>query len=267
MDDGKVSTPDLEKKSFDVVRLLAAFVGMFVLAWVLQYPAYFVVELIHQLANAIGGVLYRGDLAGYSLVPDLIPWHLVGGVTVTKGDDVPGRILAGPLASFFLFPLLVAIMFTIVGWLKPKTLGRHLLADFLELVAFWAGYSMFREARLAADSAAIMAVVNKENSTFITVFNGLLVLVMVIGLAVMVFYILKWLADLIANMGLAKKSDIWRPYVVGLIALIAGVIMYFVPKGLILDYIPYVMFLALGLLLFSRAGFPGKEEPTAPQKT
>jgi hypothetical protein len=266
MDAGKVTTPESEKKSLDVVRLLAAFVGMFVVAWIIQYPAYFIVELVHQLGYAIGGVLYRGDLAGFGLTPDLIPWHLAGSVTVTKGDDVPGRILAGPLASFFLFPLLVAVTFTIVGWLKPKTTDRHLLADFLELIAFWAGYSMFREARLAADSQAIMAVVNKENGTFITVFNALLVLVMVVGLALTVFYILKWLADFIANAGLAKKSQIWNTYVTGLVALIAAVIMYYISKGIILDYLPYVMFLALGLLLFSRLAFPGKEETVTPQK-
>jgi hypothetical protein len=225
-----------------------------------------VVEFIHQLGYAIGGVLYRGDLAGYSLTPDLIPWHLVGGVTVTKGDDVPGRILAGPLASFFLFPLLVAVMFTIVGWLKPKTLGRHLLADFLELIAFWAGYAMFREARLAADSQAIMAVVNKENATFITVFNALLVIVMVIGLAFMAYYIISWLLSFIINAGIAKKSDVWHPYVVAIIALFIGIVLYFVSQGFIFDYAPYVMFLAFGLLLFSRAGFPKKEESAAPQK-
>jgi hypothetical protein len=260
MEAGKGTTTETQKSSLDIARILIAFVGMFILAWILLYPAYLIVELFRQLGFAIGGVLIRGDLGGFTITPDIIPWHIAGSITVTKGDEGAGRVLSGPLSNFFLLTLVAAAASIVAGRLKPKTLGWSVVDDFFELLAACAGFAMFAMGRMVADSQAIAAVVNKENSTFIMLFNALQVIVCVIGLAFIVFFVLKWLVELLANSGVAKKSAIWRPYIVAIIAVLIGAGLYFVPAAMIFDFMPYAVFLALGLAMFSQAGFTKKAE-------
>lgn len=263
MEAGKETPIKTEKSSLDIVRLLAVFIVMFIAAWILLYPSYLVVELIRLLGYAIGGVLYRGDLSGFSLIPDIIPWHLAGSVTVTKGDTGAPRVLAGLLADLFLFPLLAIAMFALAGWLKPKTLGRSLADDFFELIAFLAGNAMLAATIEAVDNPTIMGTANAENSTFVMLFNALLLIAAVLGLALMIFYALKWLLEFIANAGIMNRDAIWKPYIVAVVALIIGAAAYFFTKDLSLDVMPYVAFITLGLAMFSQAGFPRKEETSS----
>ncbi len=261
MEAGKENPVALQKSSLDVVRLFALFIVMFIVAWALQYPAFFLMEVAHQGGHAIGGILYRGDLTGFSITPDIIPWNMGGSVTIANGDMTASRTLAGPLADFFVFPIFAAVVVVIVGYIKPKTLGRFIIADFFELLAFWAGFAMYKEARATSQNQAIMDVVNTQNSTFVSVFQIMITVVSVIGIALMLFYIIKWLMAFALNAGLLKKSVRWHQYVVAAGCLIIALALYYLTTGLVLSVAPYIMLLALGLLLFSQAAFKKKAEP------
>ena len=261
MEAGSENPIALKKSPINVVRLFALFIVMFIVAWALQYPAFFLVEVAHQGGHAIGGILYRGDLSGFSITPDIIPWNIAGSITITGGDTTASRILAIPLADLFLFPILAALMIAISGYVKPKNLWHFLAVDFLELIAFWAGFAMYKEALATSQDQAIMSVVNAQNSTFVSLFNILIVLVSVVGIGLMLFYIIKWAVTFVVNAGLAKKSQIWYPYIVAAICIVIGAVLYYISTSLTLTAFPYIMLVALGLMLFSQAGFEKKAEP------
>lgn len=261
MEAGKETPVALKKSSFDIVRLFALLIVMFIVAWALQYPAFFLVEVAHQGGHAIGGVLSRGDLTGFSITPDIIPWNIAGSVTIANGDKTDSRTLAAPLSDLFIFPLLAAVMIVIAGYIKPKTLWHVLAADFLELIAFWSGFAMYKVALDNSKDQAIMDVVNAQNSTFAAMFNVLIIVVSVIGIGLMLFYIIKWLLAFVLNAGLSKNSKLWRPYVIAAICLMIAIVLYYVSTSLVLSSAPYIMLVALGLMLFSQAGFVKKAEP------
>jgi hypothetical protein len=261
MEADKETPVALKKSSLDVVRLFALFIVMFIVAWALQYPAFFLAEVAHQGGHAIGGILYRGDLTGFSIDPDVIPWNMAGSVTIANGDLSASRTLAGPLADFFMLPILAAVLIVIVGYVKPKTLGRFLAADFLELIAFWAGFTMYKAALATSQNTAIMDVVYTQNSTFSSLFQILMAVVSVIGIGLMLFYIIKWLAGFIRNVGLVKDNKLWNPYVIAAISLVIAVVLYVLSTDLVLTVAPYVMLVSFGLILFSQAGFGKKAEP------
>lgn len=248
-----------------LLRILTIFVIALIFAWALQYPAYLVAEALHLGGYAIGGFLFRGYFAGFTLTPDLMPWNLTGSITIAGGDTPDSRILVGPLSCFFLFPAFAAILVVLVSYMKPKKLGMQLLAGFFELLVFWAGFALYKEAQATLQNADMADVVNTLNSAFITIFQAILVLASVIGLGLVIYYIIKWLLAFIAGVGLVKKSSLWHPYVISFGSLILAAILYFVSSAPVLAIAPYVMLIAFVLSLFTIIGFPKKDEMSAPE--